>query len=96
MQIFIKDEAAAWFKEELLQKEEESIQFFVRYGGCGDFQSGFSLGVTVNTPEDPAAVTEKNGITYFIEEKDAWYFDEKDLTVVYDREKAEIAYEHSL
>ncbi|MDG5789168.1 HesB/YadR/YfhF family protein [Evansella sp. AB-P1] len=95
MNIEITDQAFEWFKEELELSNDDNVQFFVRYGGCGDFQTGFSLGVTVKKPDDPAVKIKKNGVHFYIERKDEWYFDNKDLKVAYDPQINEIKYLHN-
>ncbi|MDQ0255434.1 uncharacterized protein YneR [Evansella vedderi] len=92
MKIDVTDEAIKWFRDELDVSEGDSVQFFVRYGGCGDFQSGFSLGVNVKEPEDIGTSIEKEGLLFFIENKDIWYFDDQDLLVEFDEKIGEIQY----
>lgn len=81
MNILIDREAAAWYKEELGLSNGDFVRFFVRYGGCSSVQSGFSLGVSQEEPFDARIKTEVDGITFFIEEKDEWYFDQHDLQI---------------
>ncbi|UCZ51990.1 HesB/YadR/YfhF family protein [Bacillus shivajii] len=94
MKITVSDKAAEWFKEELQLSSGDDVQFFVRYGGCGNFQTGFSLGVTEKAPEEPAASFEKYGVNYYVEKKDEWYFDGKDFSVNYNEDTEEIEYKH--
>jgi len=84
MNFTISNEAAIWYKEEFNLQNGDSLRFFVRYGGCGTVQKGFSLGVVKEVPVDVGTMTTKNGITFFIEEKDLWYFDGKDLSIELD------------
>lgn len=86
MKIEISSEAAAWYKEELNLKSGDFVQFFVRYGGCSTVQKGFSLGIANAEPMDIGVKTEKDGITFYIEEKDLWYFDGNDLIIEYKQE----------
>jgi uncharacterized protein YneR len=95
MQVIISEQALEWFKKELEVTSGDHVQFFARYGGCGNFQSGFSLGVTVKAPEEEAASVEKDGILFYVEKKDEWYFDGKDLKVTYDEEKQEVSYNYA-
>jgi uncharacterized protein YneR len=81
MNIIINNQAAAWYKRELDLKLGDFVRFYVRYGGCSTVQSGFSLGISTEEPNDAAVKTEKDGITFYIEEKDVWYFDGHDLSV---------------
>jgi uncharacterized protein YneR len=81
MNIQIDSKSAAWYKEELNLQSGDFVRFFVRYGGHSTIQTGFSLGISKDTPFDIGAKVNVDGITYFIEEKDLWYFEEHDLIV---------------
>ncbi|WP_027409187.1 HesB/YadR/YfhF family protein [Anoxybacteroides tepidamans] len=81
MEITIQPKALAWYKEELNLQEGDFIRFFARYGGCSTAQKGFSLGIEKAAPSDPKAQTTVDGITFFIEDSDAWYFDGHNLIV---------------
>lgn len=81
MKIHISDQASEWYKKEMSLKQGDYVKFFVRYGGCSTVQSGFSLGVINEEPLDASVKAEKDGIVYYIEEKDSWYFDGHDLNV---------------
>ncbi|PYZ97440.1 hypothetical protein CR205_02245 [Alteribacter lacisalsi] len=94
MKLEISDKAVEWFKSEFELEGGESVQLYVRYGGCGNFQSGFSLAVAKKEPDDPAVSEEKNGITFYVEKKDEWYFDDKDLKVAFNEDTDEIEYLH--
>lgn len=92
MNLSITKEAAAWYKDELGLQDGDSLRFFVRYGGCGTVQKGFSLGVVKDDPNDVGTMTKQDGITFFIEEKDLWYFDGKDLLINLDEKLNEPAF----
>lgn len=94
MKMTVTDRARAWFEEEMNINSGQAVQFFVRYGGDANFQSGFSLAVAVKNPDDPEVMTEVNGITFYVEQKDSWYFDNTDFTVDYDEDIGEITYTH--
>jgi len=81
MKIHISNEAADWYKDELVLKNGDFVRFFARYGGFSTVQQGFSLGLSNEKPEDVGVKLEVNGVTYFIEDRDLWYFDENDLYV---------------
>ncbi|MDE3838736.1 hypothetical protein C0966_04995 [Bacillus methanolicus] len=95
MKIQISDEAAAWYKDEMLLKEGDFVRFFTRYGGCSTVQQGFSLGVSNEEPNDIGAETKKDGITFYIEEKDLWYFDENDLLIEFNPKIGEPEFHYS-
>ncbi|NJP38097.1 HesB/YadR/YfhF family protein [Alkalicoccus luteus] len=95
MNLDITDEALKWFKNEVEADEGDTIKFFAKYGGESPIQSGFSIGFALHeTPESAGVKKEKDGITFFVEEKDLWYFDGYDLTVEFDEEKQEIHYNY--
>lgn len=79
----MEEQAANWYIDELHLKKGDFIRFFVRYGGYGTIQSGFSLGVAKETSDEIGMKNELNGITFFIEQKDLWYFDGHDLNITY-------------
>jgi uncharacterized protein YneR len=81
MKIHISNEAADWYKNELFLKEGDFVRFFARYGGFNNYQHGFSLGLSTEAPEDAGVKEVINGITYYIEDKDLWYFDDHDLYI---------------
>lgn len=80
MNITISKEAAAWYKEELNLSSGSYLRFFVRYGGQS-IQSGFSLGIAPTQPTHIGASTEVNGVTFFVEDQDLWFFEDYDLVI---------------
>ncbi|WP_445614154.1 HesB/YadR/YfhF family protein [Geobacillus sp. YF-1] len=82
MNIVITKKAFDWYKRELGLKPGDAIRFFARYGGCGTVQKGFSLGMAKDEPAgEPAAQTTIDGVTFFVDDSDHWYFDGRDLTI---------------
>lgn len=95
MNITISDKAATWFQNELDLSEGGFIRFFARYGGASPVQQGFSLGMSNEEPDTtigPSKVV--NGITYYILEKDLWYFDGHDLQVELNEDAQEPEYKY--
>jgi len=88
MDLTITEETANWYKEELHIEPPAYIRFFPRYGFGGHIP-GFSIGINVDTPEDIYVETEVGEITFYIEKKDAWYFDGTNLHVTYDEKLKE-------
>ncbi|HLS66352.1 MAG TPA: HesB/YadR/YfhF family protein [Pseudogracilibacillus sp.] len=90
MIIQITEEAANWFKEEYDIAEEASLRFFVRYGGgMAGRLPGFSLGVAFEQPVRVHTETTVAGLTFFIEEADAWYFEDENLIITLDEKTNE-------
>lgn len=85
MKIVISEPAADWYKQELELEKNSEIRFFVRYGGVGGRIPGFSLGVSIESPDLVHTSTTMNSLTFFIAEEDAWYFEDSNLTVTLDQ-----------
>lgn len=84
LQIFISDEAVRWYKEELELTGPTNVRFHVRYGGVGGNVPGFSLGLAIEAPSQIHTSVEADFITFYIEESDAWYFENKNLVIKLD------------
>ncbi len=95
MNITISEDAHKWFKEEMNMSPNESIRFYVRYGGYSPIHEGFSLGISKETPEEAAIVQSFDGIRYYIEERDKWYLDGYDMNVDYDEKLKEPKYSYT-
>ena len=89
MKLTVTEAAATWYKDEMMLEGNETIRFFVRYGGCSNVQKGFSLGVNTDSPKNVGVETKVDGLTFFVEDEDRWYFDGHDLTVNYNEETKE-------
>ncbi|OEH92479.1 HesB/YadR/YfhF family protein [Bacillus solimangrovi] len=94
MKLEISSEAVEWYKDEMELDKGDTVRFFVRYGGNSTIQKGFSLGVMTEEPIEPFTDIEVDGITFYIEEKDAWYFDEYDLNVQYNNVYDEVEFDY--
>ncbi|CAH0165030.1 hypothetical protein SRABI96_01051 [Peribacillus sp. Bi96] len=89
MKLTISDQAAKWYIDELELQEGSHLRFYVRYGGYSTVQSGFSLGIMQEEPENAAAVLTINKINFYVEEKDIWYFDGHDLHITFNENLTE-------
>ncbi len=95
MKISIDEQSAAWYKEELELEKGDCLRFFPRYGGYSPIQSGFSLGINKEEEKQASVTLLKDGITYFVNEEDEWYFDGNNLNITFDERKAEPAFSYS-
>jgi uncharacterized protein YneR len=95
LKLQVSKEAAKWYKEELDLEENSTIRFYVRYGGVGGNLPGFSLGVAVQEPENKHASVIVEGVSFYVETKDAWYFEDKDLKVQMNNKLAEPAFKYT-
>lgn len=89
MKIHITKRAAQWYKEELHLENGDYIRFFPRYGGVGGNIPGFSIGINNSEPMDVETKKTVEGIIFYIEKEDLWYFDGKNLTVKYNEKLKE-------
>ncbi|QAS50895.1 HesB/YadR/YfhF family protein [Halobacillus litoralis] len=94
MNLSVTEEAAQWYEEELDIDENKDLRFYVRYGGVGGLQPGFSLAIKLEDPAEPIAETEVGNIRYFIEADDEWYFDGHSLEVHFDQKWKEPAFDY--
>ncbi|MBY7143564.1 hypothetical protein KFZ56_19330 [Virgibacillus sp. NKC19-3] len=94
MKLQMSKEVAKWYKQELDITDNSKLRFYVRYGGMGGNIPGFSLGIMKDEPEDVHTSIEVENITFFIEKKDAWYFEEKDLKIHLNRKIMEPAFNY--
>lgn len=94
MNINVSETALTWFFEEM-DAAGEHVKFFVRYGGSSPLHEGFSMGVTVEEPDEIAAETVINNVHFYVEERDLWFFDGHDLSVDTDPTSEELAFHYS-
>lgn len=94
MNIVITDQALKWFFDEMEVQSGDCIRFYARYGGSNPFHEGFSLGMSKDDPLNPSIVLEREGITFYIEEDDVWFFDEHNLIVDFDNKQDELSYKY--
>lgn len=92
VKILITEEAFQWFKDEFDLEKDDYMRIFVRYGGCGSFQQGFSLGVIKDSPKQAATTLLVNGVTFFVEEEDLWYFENKNIKLDFNKAMKEIEF----
>ncbi|RYG71816.1 hypothetical protein EU245_12715 [Lentibacillus lipolyticus] len=91
MKLNVTAKAAKWYKEEFNTGKDTYLRLFVRYG-FGGLIPGFSLGISRDTPDNVFASDRADGITFFVEDADAWYFDGHNLTIQMDEKEQEPAF----
>lgn len=94
MKIVISEDVARWYQKELEINEPTYVRFYVRYGGFGGNIPGFSVGMTLEEPSNIHTSTTIDLITFFIEESDAWYFEDKDLYVSFNEDLNEPIFDY--
>ncbi|MGZ4159280.1 MAG: HesB/YadR/YfhF family protein [Neobacillus sp.] len=76
MIISIDEKASNWFKKEFDFDKAFNIRMFPQYAGFGQKNKGYSLAFSAETPTNAGYTKEVNGITFFIEGNDVWFFEE--------------------
>ncbi|WP_291759831.1 HesB/YadR/YfhF family protein [Lysinibacillus sp. UBA5990] len=94
MKIALTNEALQWFKHEMEVEPGDTIRFYARYGGSSPFHEGFSLGMTREEPIAIGAEAVIDGVTYYIDEKDLWFFNDHNLHVDVDASLDELQYKY--
>ncbi|MGA4518385.1 HesB/YadR/YfhF family protein [Solibacillus silvestris] len=94
MEIKLSEKALNWFKQEMEVERGDFIRFYARYGGSSPFHEGFSLGMTREQPHEIGVETVVEGIHYYIEKSDEWFFNEHHLVVDVDNSSDELRYSY--
>lgn len=93
MKIEITDSASKWFNDELGLGDGLGVHFSGKVYGKTEVHDGFSVGMAVDKPgSNVMASTEVDGVTYFVNEEDDWFFSGYDLEVDLDAERNEPVY----
>jgi uncharacterized protein YneR len=95
MNIYVSDSGLKWFKDEVGLGTGDSVKFYAMIYGSSPVQEGFALGFAIEDPIDAVVRKEAEGILFFVEETDLWFFNGHDLHVDYNVEKDEIEYTYT-
>ncbi|GAA3401295.1 HesB/YadR/YfhF family protein [Paenibacillus hodogayensis] len=79
MKLSVTDAAVFCFSKEWGFREGEHIRVYVRYAGGGE--DPYALGIMSGKPMDAGLESKAGGMTFFMEETDLWYLEERDLTL---------------
>ncbi|MDF2854597.1 MAG: hypothetical protein K0Q87_448 [Neobacillus sp.] len=75
MLISIDEKATSWFNKEFEMNKPFTVRMFPQYAGFGEKHKGFSLAFSAETPSNAGFTKEVNGITFFVEGNDVWFFE---------------------
>ncbi len=88
MKITISDSASKWFQDEMGLSAGNGVRFYGKVYGSTPVHEGFSLALTRDDhPHDIYSQTIKDGISYYINQGDEWFFKGYDFGVDYDPNK---------
>lgn len=95
MKITITPAASKWFHEDMGVTTGNGVRFYGKTYGKTPVHHGFSIGVARDDePHRPIASTETDGVNYYVNDRDEWFFKGYDLTVDYDTENDGPKYEY--
>lgn len=84
MFISIDERAATWFTKEFELKKPFSIRMFPQYAGFGIKHKGYSLAFSAETPGNVGYKNQLNGITFFVDVNDVWFFNDTETSLTAD------------
>lgn len=88
MKIEVTDSASKWFQREMGLSNGNGVSFYGKVYGKTPVHEGFSLALMRDdSPSEVYAQTNKDGINYFVNENDRWFFKGYDLKVDFDPKK---------
>lgn len=92
MKLEVSQEAANWFIHEMDLVAGDSIRFFGKVYGTRD---GFSFALAKMEPSRSLIETMVDGVRFYIEKADEWFFSEIDLNVTFNPERNEPEYHYT-
>lgn len=92
MKLNISDQAHAWYIDEMGLEEGDGVRFYGKVYGSTEVHDNFSVAISMGTPNDPLVTETRDGITYFIEKDDEWFFKGYNFQVAYSEELEEVTY----
>ncbi|WP_085992651.1 HesB/YadR/YfhF family protein [Oceanobacillus senegalensis] len=96
MKLQVNEEAAKWFIEEMGLEKGDMVQFFLKiYGGIPTVHPNYFLGISYGENGKIAIQQEVQGITFYFNEKDAWFLDEYNMKVQLGKGEPEYFFEES-
>lgn len=82
MKLHITENAADWFIDEMGLDKGDKVRFFLKiYGGIETIHPNYFLGLSTGEEGKIEISTEVNGITFYFNEKDAWFLDDYNMKV---------------
>ncbi|MGK0550927.1 HesB/YadR/YfhF family protein [Enterococcus faecalis] len=93
MKLIVTPAAQEWFKKEIGLEPGSGVRFYGKIYGKTAVHDGFSIAMSIEAPDQPLIKEELDGITYYIEVTDDWFFKGYDLTVDYSPDKEEPIYQ---
>lgn len=88
--ILIDDKAFKWFEAEFQTAKPFSIRLYPQYAGFGEKNKGYSLAFALEVPTNCCEKQERDGITFYVESNDKWFFEQTDIEIKFNDSMSEI------
>ncbi|NHC39924.1 hypothetical protein G6549_08080 [Bacillus sp. MM2020_1] len=95
MFISIDERAASWFTREFEFNKPFSIRMFPQYAGFGNKHKGYSLALSAEKPANVGYTNVVNGITFFVEVNDVWFFEDTETCLTIDNDSEELLVQYN-
>ncbi|WP_211316770.1 HesB/YadR/YfhF family protein [Oceanobacillus arenosus] len=93
MKITVSDHAHKWFQEEVGVEKGQAVRFYGKVYGSTEVHDNFSVAIQVTEPsKDLLGEVTIDGITYYAEKADDWFFSGYDFEVNYDETSEDVKY----
>jgi uncharacterized protein YneR len=91
MFLSLDEKAFSWFSDEFEIKAPLSIRLYPQYAGFGQKHKGYTLAFSAEVPTDVSFLKEMNGVIFYVEESDRWFFENTKTILSYDEGIREIS-----
>lgn len=85
------EKALSWFSDEFRITAPLGIRLFPQYNGFGLQHKGYSLAFSAEPATNPSYAAKLNGLTFYIEASDLWFFEDTKTFLFYDESLKELA-----
>jgi uncharacterized protein YneR len=90
MLISIDKGAVQWFSKEFEVNKPFSVRMFPQYSGFGEKHKGYSLAFSAEEPSNIGYTQEVNGINFYVEGNDVWFFEDTETLLSFNDQLDEI------
>ncbi|MFC4810323.1 HesB/YadR/YfhF family protein [Paenibacillus sp. GCM10023250] len=91
MKLSVEQSAARWYIREMDLSDGDHLRIFVRLGGSGSVQPGYSLGVMKDIPRNPGIKDVVEGITFYMESDNLWFLEDRELIIRFMEQEDDIS-----
>lgn len=95
MKLHVDPQAASWFRQEMGFRPQAGVRIKSRIYGHSPINSGFDIALESTEPDQPAVTYQApDGLLFFIEPSDLWFFEDYDLQIAFDEKLDEPVFQY--